>query len=120
MKTRIFDYFVNAMIAIVIVLVGMLIVKHNQPPRLVKIDLVRVTTHYTELMAKDTFASKDLTASNPAIKQISDGIKQNLEPVISTYAKDHNVIVVQAQALVATNVPDITDTVISELDKKIK
>ena len=108
------------MISTVIVLIAMLIVKHNQPPRLVKIDLVKITTHYTELMAKDTFASKDLTANNPAIKQISDGIKQNLEPVISDYAKSHNVIVVQAQALVATNVPDITDNVIVELDKKLK
>lgn len=104
----------------VIILIAMLIIKHNQPPRLVKIDLVKITTHYTELMAKDTFSSNDLTATNPAIKQISDGIKQNLEPVISDYAKKHNVIVIQSQALVATNVPDITDNVLVELDKKIK
>lgn len=108
-------YVTQAMITIIIVLVAMLVVKRNQPPTLVKIDLVAITSHYTELMTKDTMSSDSAN-----VKHISDTVKANLEPIISSYAKEHNVLVIQAQALVDTTTPDITSQVIQALDRKIK
>jgi hypothetical protein len=121
-----FKYIIQAIITIIIVLIGLIIIKHNQPPKMVKIDLVAVTTHYTQLMAKETIGNNNLTTNNgntsgnSKVKKISDTIKTNLEPIISSYAKNYNVIVIQAQALVGGNVPDITDIVIQQLDKKLR
>ena len=112
-----FKYIIQAIITVVIVLIGMIFIQHRQPPSIVKIDLVAVTIHYTEMMAKDTIASANNTTD---AKKISDTIKINLEPIISAYAKSHNVIVIQSQALVDGRVPDITNYVISQLDRKIK
>lgn len=108
-------YIFQAMITIIIVLIAMLVIKRNQPPTLVKIDLVAITSHYTELMTKDTMGSDSAN-----VKKISDTVKANLEPIISSYAKEHNVVVIQAQALVDATTPDITNQVIQILDRKIK
>ena len=118
MTTRIYNYLLQAIITAIVVVIGMLIMKHQQPPRIVKIDLVAITNHYTQLMMKDSFNSN--TANNPAIKKISEIIKNNLEPVISDYAKKHNVVVIQAQALVSTDTPDITNIIVEQLDRKLK
>lgn len=113
---EIYKYLTQAIITVIIVLIGMIIMRHNQPPSIVKIDLVAITTHYTEIMSKNT-----INGSNPdEAKKISDAIKNNLEPIISDYAKSNNVVVVQAQALVDSRVSDITNYVIQQLDKKIK
>ena len=87
-------------------------------PRIVKIDLVAITNHYMQLMLKETVGST--SPDNPAVKKISDTVKTNLEPIISDYAKGHHVVIIQAQALVDTNVPDITNQITEELDKKLK
>lgn len=108
---------VHAIITILIVLIGLIVVKRNQPPTIVKIDLVAITSHYTALMAKNTLGSTD---DNGFANRISDEIKNNLEPIISEYAKTNNVIVVQSQALVDGRVTDITQIVINQLDKKLK
>ncbi len=118
MTTRIYNYLLQAIITAIIVVIGMLIMKHQQPPRIVKIDLVAITNHYTQLMMKDSFNSN--TANNPAIKKISEIIKNNLEPAITEYAKKHNVVVIQAQALVSTDTPDITNIIVEQLDRKLK
>jgi hypothetical protein len=112
-----FKYIMQVIITIIIVLIGMIFIQHRQPPSLVKIDLVAITQHYTEIMAKDTIGSSGTTI---IAKKISDAIKVNLEPIISSYAKSHNVIVIQSQALVDGRVTDITSYVINELDRKIK
>ncbi len=114
--TEIYKYVIQAIITVIIVLISMIIMRHNQPPSIVKIDLVAITTHYTEIMTKNTI---DGSNSDEA-KKISETIKNNLEPVISDYAKNHNVVVIQAQALIDSLTPDITDYVIQQLDKKIK
>lgn len=108
----------QAAITAIIVVIGLLVIKHNQAPTLVKIDLVAITTHYTEIMTKETLG--DSSPNNPAVKRISDTIKANLEPLIANYAKNNKVIVIQAQALVDGVVPDITNTIIAELDAKLK
>ncbi len=115
-----FGYIVNGIITTIIVLAGMLVIKSKMPPQIVKIDLVAITTHYTQMMAVDTFTTKSMDPNNPAVKKISDTIKTNLEPAITEYANKHHVVVVQAQALVAPNVPDITQEIINQLDRKIK
>ena len=115
-----FSYIVNGIITTIIVLAGMLVIKSKMPPQIVKIDLVEITTHSTQIMAVDTFTNKTMDLNNPAVKKISDTIKTNLEPVITEYAKQHHVVVVQAQALVDPNVPDITQEIINQLDRKIK
>lgn len=115
---RIYSYLVNGVITGVIVLTGMLVIKHQMPPKLVKIDLVAITTHYTQLMMKD--AMGNTSTDNAAIQKLSDAIKLNLEPTISEFAKSHNVVVIQAQALVDTNTPDITNQIIEQLDGKLK
>lgn len=117
-KNSIYNYILHGLITAIIVVIGMLIMKHQQPPRIVKIDLMAITNHYTQLMMKDALGSS--TTDNPAIKKISDTIKNNLEPLISEYAKTHNVIVIQAQALVTTDIPDITNVIIEQLDRKLK
>ncbi|MBY0379513.1 MAG: hypothetical protein K2P99_03815 [Burkholderiales bacterium] len=114
--TELYKYIVTTIISVVIVLIGMIIIRYNQPSALVKIDLVAITTHYTELMSKDTIGG----TNNDNAKKISDAIKVNLEPIISSYAQSHNVVVIQAQALVDGRVTDITEYVIKQLDKKIK
>lgn len=115
-----YSYIVNAIISLIIVLIGMIIIKHQMPPRVVKIDLLSITNHYTQLMMKETMNNQDQTTTNPAVQKISDAIKNNLEPTITEYARKNNVVVVQAQAMVDTTVPDITDQIINELDRKIK
>jgi hypothetical protein len=134
---RFYNYLVHGLITAIIVVVGMLVMKSQLPPRLVKIDLVAITSHYTTLMMKETMGSNTLekkepfidsnirssatlAPDNPAVKKISETIKSNLEPIISDYAKTHHVVIIQAQALVDSNVPDITNQIIDELDKKIK
>ncbi len=112
-----FSYLVNAIVTIVIVLAGMMVIKSKMPPQMVKIDLVAITTHYTQMMAKDTFAANSI---DPVVKKISDALKANLEPTIAEYAKQHHVVVIQAQAVVDPSVPDITQEVINQLDRKIK
>lgn len=115
--SQIYSYVLHGLITAIIVLACMIILKDQMPPKLVKVDLVAITTHYTQLMLKDaTNGSTD----NPAVKKISDMIKNNLEPVISEYAKTNNVVVIQAQALVDVNTPDITSQIIEQLDKKLK
>jgi hypothetical protein len=111
-----YKYIIHTIISVAVVLIGMIIIRHNQPPELVKIDLVAITTHYTELMSKDTIGS----TNNENAKKISDAIKANLEPIISAYAKSHHAVVIQSQALVDGNVVDITNFVINQLDRKIK
>lgn len=115
-----YSYIINVIITLIIVLISMIIIKHQMPPRIVKIDLLAITNHYTQLMMKETMNNKDQTTTNPAVQKISDAIKTNLEPTISEYAHKNNVVVVQAQALVDTSAPDITDQIINELDRKIK
>lgn len=115
--SEVYKYIIQVIITVIIVLIGMIFIQHRQPPSIVKIDLVAITTHYTEMMAKDTVGGANNT--NDA-KKISDAIKVNLEPIISAYAKSHNVIVIQSQALVDGRVTDITNYVISQLDRKIK
>ena len=115
---RIYNYLVHGLITAIIVLIGMLVMKTQMPPRIVKIDLVAITSHYTQLMLKETVGST--SPDNPAVKKISDTVKANLELIISDYAKGHHVVIIQAQALVDTNVPDITNQIIDELDKKLK
>jgi hypothetical protein len=112
-----YQYGVNALISAIIVLVGMIAVKRQMPPTIVKIDLVAVTTHYSDLMLKQTMGS---TNNEAAIKKISDAVKNNLEPILADYAQKHHVVILQAQALVDTSTPDITNEVIDELDQKIK
>ncbi len=112
----VYKYIIHTIISVVIVLIGMIIIKYNQPSELVKIDLMAITTHYSELMSKDVISG----SNNENVKKISDAIKANLEPIITDYAKSHNVIVIQSQALVDGKVIDITDYVIKQLDKKIK
>lgn len=116
-------HFTNIMIALVVIITmfsGIWLVKRDMPPRIVKIDIISITQHYTELMVKDTISSKDLSVNNPQVKKISEAIKANLEPLIAQYAKNNNVIVIQAQAIVGNSVTDITPTIIKELDQKIK
>lgn len=121
MTTKIYNYLLQAIITAIIVVIGMLIMKHQQPPRIVKIDLVAITNHYTQLMMKDSFNNGATNnGANPAIKKISETIKNNLEPAISDYAKKHNVVVIQAQALVSTDTPDITNIIVEQLDRKLK
>lgn len=115
-----FSYIINGIVTSIIVLAGMLVIKSKMPPQIVKIDLVAITTHYTQMMAVDTFTAKSMDPNNPAVKKISDTIKTNLEPTITEYAKQHHVVVVQAQALVDPTVPDITSDIINQLDRKIK
>ena len=115
-----FSYIVNGIVTTIIVLAGMLVIKSKMPPQIVKIDLVAITTHYTQIMAVDTFTTKSMDPNNPAVKKVSDTIKTNLEPTITEYAKQHHVVVVQAQALVDPNVPDITQEIINKLDRKLK
>ena len=92
--------------------------KRNMPPKIVKIDLVSITAHYTQIMMKDTLDGSN--ANNPEVKKISETIKANLEPIISQYAQKNKVVVVQAQALVDTSTPDITNLIIEQLDRKLK
>jgi hypothetical protein len=116
-----FSHIMTIILMTIIMFAGIWLVKRNQPPHVVKVDLVAITSHYTQMMAVDTFTNKDVTnIDNPAVKRISDAIKNNLEPLISDYAKKNNVIVLQAQAFVGGDVIDITPVIINELDKKIK
>ncbi len=116
--TRIYNYAIHSVITAIIVLIGMLLMKHQMPPRIVKIDLVAITTHYTQLMMKETVDGN--SATNPEVKKISETIKANLEPIISEYADKNHVVIIQAQALVDTNTPDITNKIIEQLDRKLK
>jgi len=115
--SEIYKHIIHIIITVVIVLIGLIMVKRNQPPAIVKIDLVAITSHYTALMAKSTLGS---TGDNDFANRVSEGIKNNLEPIISQYAKANNVIVFQSQALVDGRVTDITQTVINQLDQKLQ
>ena len=115
---RIYNYAIHSVITAIIVLIGMLIMKHQMPPRIVKIDLVGITSHYTQLMMKETVDGNG--ANNPKVKKISDTIKANLEPIISEYAVKNHVVIIQAQALVDATTPDITNQIIEQLDRKLK
>jgi hypothetical protein len=116
--TRIYAYAIHGLITAIIVLIGMLVMKRNMPPKIVKIDLVSITAHYTQIMMKEAVDGSN--ANNPEVKKISETIKANLEPIISQYAQKNKVVVVQAQALVDTSTPDITDLIIEQLDRKLK
>ena len=115
---RIYNYAIHSVITAIIVLIGMLIMKHQMPPRIVKIDLVGITAHYTQLMMKETVDGNG--ANTPKVKKISETIKANLEPIISDYAVKNHVVIIQAQALVDTTTPDITNQIIEQLDRKLK
>lgn len=117
-----FSYIMTTIIIIIIMFSGIWLIKRNQPPRLVKVDLVAITSHYTQMMAVNTFAGNKnaVTVDDVAVKKISEVIKTNLEPLISDYAKKNNVVVLQAQAFVGGDVIDITPVIINELDQKIK
>jgi hypothetical protein len=110
-----YKYAIQAILTIMIMLGGLIILKHNQPPTIVKVNIVAITTHYTMGMLKNGISGVNSVDTT----KITNAIKFNLEPIIDTYAKSHNVIVVQSQALVAGDVPDISDYVISQLDKKL-
>jgi|LauGreDrversion4_2_1035121.scaffolds.fasta_scaffold06076_12 hypothetical protein len=110
-----YQYGVNILITLIIVLVAMVLVKRQMPPSIVKIDLVAITTHYSELMLKQSADNNDA-----AIKKISETVKTNLEPMLAAYATSNHVVILQAQALVDTTTPDITNDIIDELDQKIK
>ncbi len=110
-----YKYVIQAILTIMIMLGGLIILKHNQPPTMVKVNIVAITTHYTMGMIKNGIAGINVDDTT----KLSNTIKNNLEPIIDNYAKSHNVIVIQSQALVAGNVPDITNDVISQLDKKL-
>ena len=112
---QMYSYVIYGLISSVIVLIGMIIMKHEMPPRLVKIDLIAITNHYTQLMMGETTNS-----NSEAVKKISENIKINLEPIIGEYARNHNVVIIQAQALVDTHIPDITSQIIHQLDSKLK
>lgn len=114
---RIYPYLQQFVITAIVVVIGMLILQSNQTNKIVKVDLVAITTHYTQMMAQNTFGN---SANNEQVKKISDAIKVNLEPLLEGYASSHKVIIVQAQAVVSGGVPDITNEIISELDAKIK
>lgn len=114
---KIYPYFQQFVITAIVVVIGMLIMKHNQTNKIVKIDLVAITSHYTQMMAQNTFGD---SANKPQVKKISDAIKANLEPLLEGYASSHKVIIVQAQAVVSGDVPDITNEIITQLDTKIK
>lgn len=114
---KIYPYIQQVVITAIVVVIGMIILKHSESNKIVKVDLVAITTHYTQMMAQNTFGS---SANNSQVKKISDAIKANLEPILDKYATIHKVIIVQSQAIVTGNVPDITNEVISELDTKIK
>lgn len=118
MANKIYNCMLQAIITAIIVTIGMMVIRHQQPPRIVKVDLVAITTHYTQLMTQNSLSTTQ--PDNPKIKQIADTIKANLEPLISEYAKDHNVVVIQAQALVDNSTQDITNLIIEQLDKKLK
>ena len=111
---KVYSYLQQAVVTAIIVVAGLLLYKHDKQ-RIVKVDLVAITTHYTAIMAKDTMSSD---TSN--IKKISDTIKINLEPLLSSYAQKNNAIVLQSQAVVEGSVPDITPQIIDELDRKLK
>lgn len=115
--SRFYKYGINALISTIIVLVGMIAVKRQMPPEVVKIDLVAITTHYSDLMLKQTMGSAN---NDAAIKRISDAVKTNLEPLLADYAQKHHVVILQSQAMVDTTTPDITNEIIDELDQKIK
>ena len=116
--SRIYNYAVHGVITAIIVLIGMLIMKHQMPPKIVKIDLVAITSHYTQLMMKETVDGN--SANNPQVKKISETIKANLEPIISEYAQKNHVVIIQSQALVDTITPDITNQIIEQLDRRLK
>ena len=107
---QMYSYVIYGLISSVIVLIGMIIMKHEMPPRLVKIDLIAITNHYTQLMMGETTNS-----NSEAVKKISENIK-----IIGEYARNHNVVIIQAQALVDTHIPDITSQIIHQLDSKLK
>ena len=110
-----YKYAIQVILTIMIMLGGLIIVKHNQPPTMVKVDIVAITTHYTMGILKNGLSGINSVDTT----KVSNTIKTNLEPIINEYARSHNVIVVQSQALVAGDVPDISDYVISQLDKKL-
>lgn len=112
---RLYHYGINVLITLIIVLAAMVVIKRQMPPSIVKIDLVAITNHYTELMLKQSAGNNDA-----AIKRISETIKINLEPMLAAYAQDNHVVILQSQALVDTTTPDITNEIIDELDQKIK
>lgn len=114
---QVYSYILHGLITACIIVIGMIIIKHQMPPKLVKIDLIAITTHYTELMLKETTGN---STDNPAVKKISDNVKANLEPIINEYVKKHNVVIIQAQAVISNNSPDITNQIIEQLDRKLK
>lgn len=116
-RKHIYNIALNALISAIIVVLGMLIIKHQQT-KVVKIDLVAVTSHYTQMMLSSSLRAT--SPNDPAVTKISEAVKNNLEPIISDYAKKHNVVVIQAQALVDTTTPDITQEIINQLDRRIK
>ena len=115
---RIYAYAMQGVITAIIVVIGMLTMKQQMPPKLVKIDLLAITNHYTQLMMKETVGSN--SSDNPAVKKVSETIKANLELMISDYAQKNHVVIIQAQALVDTTTPDITSQIIEQLDRKLK
>ena len=117
-RARLYNYVVHGIITAIIVLIGMLVMKHQMPPKVVKIDLVAITSHYTQLMMKATVDGN--SANNPEVKKISETIKANLEPIISQYALKNHLVIIQSQALVDTTTPDITNQIIEQLDRKLK
>lgn len=117
LRKHLYNLILHVLITAIIVVIGMLIMKHRET-KIVKIDLVAITTHYTQMMLHNTMSSNN--PDDPAVKKISDAVKTNLEPIITDYAKEHNVVIIQAQALVDTATPDITEEIINQLDRRIK
>jgi hypothetical protein len=112
---RYYHYGINVLITLIIVLIGMVLVKRQMPPSIVKVDLLAITTHYSDLMLKQSASNNDA-----GVKKISETIKTNLEPMLASYARGNHVVILQAQALVDTTTPDITNEIIDELDQQIK
>ena len=106
---KLYPYTIQLLITVIIVLAGMLLLKKQFPARIVKVDLIAINSHYTELM---------LTNQNTA-QNISERVKANLEPLLASYASSRHVVILQAQAVVDPTTPDITKEIMDELDQKI-
>jgi len=116
LKDNLYQYVVNALITILIVLVTIVALKLNNQQRIVKIDLIKITSHYMGLLATSELKDKDTEKT----KRISETVQKNLTSIIDEYAKSHHVVIIQAQALVDNNTFDITNEVMLQLDRKLK
>lgn len=113
---KILNYMYHIIITIIVVIIGMIIVKTNNSSKLVKIDLVAVTSYFTQVITKDSLVNPEnsIKANNSEI------IKTNLQPLLDDYAKTHHVIIIQSQVLISGNIPDITNIIINQLQEKIQ